>query len=218
MYDKNFKYKVVKAVLEGKSHSAVGRDFHIPQTTVSSWMQIKDELIRWHEEQHSAKKVKKSIHTKNKYSLEEKALVLLRIKYGEEPKKLAQDLGIPSGTIHNWVIRKDELLDVYFRKIENRPLVAESKPEAPANITSIAKRLHSYENGLPDTEETVMARKKGTSTLEERQLRKENEYLKTKVAYLETLMELNGLTPDGLKKKVDSKPSTSSATKGNTPM
>ena len=217
MYDKNFKYKVVKAVLEGKSHSAVGRDFHIPQTTVSSWMKIKDELIKWYEEQHSAERQKNSFNTRRKYSLEEKALVLLRIKYGEESKALAQSMGIPRETIHNWVIRKDEILDVYFRKIENRPHAPEIETEAPANITSISKRLHSYENGLPDTEETAMARK-GTSTLEERQLRKENEYLKTKIAYLEALMELNGLSPDSLKKKVDSKPYTSSAAKGNTQM
>lgn len=56
MHDKDFKYKVVKALTEGKSQSSVGRDFHIPQTTVSSWLKDKDELIRWYEEKQSTEK------------------------------------------------------------------------------------------------------------------------------------------------------------------
>lgn len=115
-------------------------------------------------------------------------------------KAIARKYGVSHVSIINWVKEKDKLLRECresARLLEGLGLPLDSQP-------------------LESPQEAPMQMEKDRAALlaENRRLRKENEYLAHRIAYMESLAKLMGLNLGSTRKKNASKPSTSSSNPG----
>ena len=115
-------------------------------------------------------------------------------------RSAAKKYNVSHVTIINWVNSKDALLC----ECQDSAKLLEGIGE-PQNVTITG----------PPTGACMSAGKDRKALLEEnRRLRKENEYLMHRLAYMESLAHLMGFTVDKVIKKNDSKPSSSSSAPG----
>jgi transposase-like protein len=115
-------------------------------------------------------------------------------------RAIAEKYGVSHVSIINWVKEKDDLLrecKESARLLEGLGLPVASQPLEPPR-------------------EASMQTEKDRATLlaENRKLRKENEYLTHRIAYMESLAQLMGFNLGGTRKKNASKPSISSSDPG----
>lgn len=200
-HGKKDKAEAVIKVSEGMTTAYVAREYKVTECTIRNWLHSANTLIPWYEATY---KKRPSVQGKRKhdpFTIEEKALVIMRFKLGETKPQLVASTGINLTTLTRWINNEKDILDVYFSSLAVSSHNGMVENPTPASYQEIVRSLHSQENSM-QLEDCAMSGR-GKKTLEERNLRKENEYLKTKVAYLEALLKVNGLNPEDIKKKLD---------------
>jgi len=114
-------------------------------------------------------------------TVKDKLDVIHQIETGMDVSSLARTLRISDQTIRNWVSLKNDFLALYS-------LQEELNPSEENSDMGIIK-----------------------DQIEKQNLKKENEFLKAKVAYLEELMKLSNIPAESFKKKLDMMPSLRSS-------
>ena len=158
------------------------------------------------------------------YSLKTKKEVVRQVRQGMKIVRATQIYGINRNTIWRWVkdpekylreprhpARQKDLslhrLSAKMREQERLFAVYSSQGRKPANTGT---------GTVPGEEVYAMSAVDDKDTKQHiRDLKKENEYLRARVAYLEALMELTGTPVPELKKKRSTRPSTKSSETGS---
>ncbi len=184
-YSLKTRQEVLAQINQGATIKEASQMYNITQQTISNWLKSSSDCLT---EAGTAHK---------HHDLEEKVEVLQLVASGDlSVSQIAELKNINRHTINGWIKDKSRILAVYSFQ-ERRLLQA-------------AKTIDSGE------ETTVMSRPDDKDSKQHiRDLKKENEFLKAKVAYLETLMELNGTPASGFKKKLNTRPSTQSSEGGS---
>lgn len=182
-YSLKTKNEVINHVHQGMPILEVSQMYNISRQTIGNWLKYPDKYLN-------------EIRTGLKpFDLEEKIQVLRLIEEGDLTHRQIADLKqISIYTIRNWIKDKNRILAVYSSQghhpVRSDPL---NSPGEETNPMGAADDK--------DTKQHI------------RDLKEENEFLKSKVAYLEALMELNGTPASGFKKKSSTRPSIESLEK-----
>ena len=180
-YSLKTKKEVINYVHQGLTILEISQMYGLSRQMIANWLKHPDKYLN-------------DTRTKRQpFDIEEKVEVLRLIEVGELTlRQIAELKQINRYTIRNWIKDKNRILAVYSSQgyhpittgLSNSP-GEETEPVSAANDK--------------DTKQHI------------RDLKDENEFLKAKVAYLEALMELNGIPASGFKKKSNTKPSTKSS-------
>ena len=155
----------------------------IPHQTIRKWVKSPDNCFNI------------TLEPRSKHSIEKKVEML---KLYEEShlsiNKFASIYDLKPTTLRNWIDNKDRLLAIYS-----------SQRRSPVQTGIMKDSGKKAESMNPADEQDA--------NQHIRDLKYENQYLKVKVAYLEALMELQGVHVPDLKKKLNTKLSKRSSHK-----
>ena len=176
------KIQVLNQIRTGTRVSEAARMYNVPYKTVWGWVNALNDP-----------EVNKKRIKHNCYSIDEKVATLQLIESGKfTVLQIAALRNINQETIQRWIRDKDHIYALYS-----------SKEQSPLNNTNPS---------CSGEEISAMSTSDDKDTRRHiRDLKEENEFLKAKVAYLEALMELNGVPVSGIKKKHDTMPLTKSS-------
>ncbi len=173
--------EILKHIDHGMSINTASQRYGVTRQTISRW--LKDPANGHYTAKNSHK------HIDNETKIE----VLRLLESGELTIPQAAALkNVKETTVRGWIYRKSSILAVYSSQ--------RHYPEDTGTETAPGEEV--AEVSSPDEKETKQ---------HIRDLKAENEFLKAKVAYLETLMELNGTPAPEFKKKRNTRPSKKSS-------
>ena len=180
-YSLKIRTEVINHVHQGMTVLEVSQMYNLSKHTVDNWLKHPDKYLN-----------ETRIGLKP-FDIEEKVDVLRLIEEGDLTHRQIADLKqINLHTIRNWIKDKNRILAVYS-----------SQGHLPVH----ADLLNS-----PGEETRPLSASDDKDTKQHiRDLKDENEFLKAKIAYLEALMELNGIPASGFKKKSSTRPSIKSS-------
>ncbi len=182
-YSVETKKQVVKLVQQGMTIRAASRIYGIDRKALGKWVKYPEKYL-----------VEKPAGCRP-YSIVEKLEVL---QLAEENQLSARQIAglkkINYHTVSDWIRDKEHILALYSSQGHSSLNTVVTTKNSPGKEASAVCAANDK-----DTKQHI------------RDLKKENEFLKAKVAYLEALMELNGTPVSGFKKKLNIKPSTESS-------
>ena len=186
-HTKEEREEILKALESGESMSSV-----IVRYDVSY-----DSIRRWRIESGSGIEPT----SRRSYTVKEKAEILIRMEEeGRTAQEAAELEGVSIETIRTWQRAKARILAAY-------------KALGPEKA-SIARQSIVMKNAYTIAQPALTEDNPGMDKKEEKALRKENEYLKAKTAYLDSLLKNLGYEPSQLKKKENMKRSQTQEKKG----
>ena len=181
----SYSLKIKKEILDkkhqGMSLLKLSQMYNISRNTISNWLKSQDHYLG------------KAENTRKQYDLEEKVEIIRMVEEGDLSVSQIADLkNINLYTVRNWIKDKSRILAVYFSQEHRSP--NDYLPICPGEEAESVSTADDK-----DTKQHI------------RNLKDENEFLKSKVAYLEALMEINGTPASSFKKKLNIKPLTKSS-------
>jgi transposase len=180
-YSIKIKQEVVDHIHQGMSIKTVSQMYNISRQAISNWLNSQDHYLS------------ETRNALQPYDLEVKVAVLRMIEAGDlSVQQIAELKNINLFTIRGWIKDKNRILALYSS--QGQPLMDNSLVKSPGKEESAVSASDDK-----DTKQHI------------RNLKDENEFLKAKVAYLETLMEISGTPAVSFKKKHDTKPLTKSS-------
>ena len=186
VYSNKFRKEVLQALASGMTMAEASVKFNISINSISNWKRDPEKYIN-----HVSLGA-------SRYSLEEKVAILGLIESRQSSvRQIAMAHGISLNTIKDWIKDKNHILALYSTQ---REILA---AQATGNLLT------------EEMQDMSGKRNNEAGNNEAKALQQENRYLKARIAYLEKLMELNGMPAPEVKKKSDTEPSGSSAQKAD---
>ncbi len=180
-YTQQKRKEIVEQVRQGTKISVVAGKYNVSPGTIRTWMRYPERYFSKIRAPHTP------------HAVEEKVRVIQRIEAGERTvKEISEEQGISLRLIYNWREDKDRILALYSSQ-EQTSVKTDKAKSSGEEVPIVSK---------PDNKDEKQYN---------RSLKEENEFLKAKVAYLEAVMELNGIPLSELKKKRSTRPSTKSS-------
>lgn len=184
-HNQNAKLMVLDEIRKGTCIRTISEMSGIPYKTVWRWMNDSDDPVI------------NENRVKNRYHHDQKTEILQLVETGRFTiPQIAAMKNIGQATIEEWIADKTRIRALYSS--QGKHLMYEVKTSNPGKEASAM--------GTPDDKDTRQYI---------RDLKDENEFLKAKVAYLESLMELNGTPAASFKKKHNTRPSETSSEEGS---
>ena len=175
-HTKEEKKEILDALREGRSMQDVTKAYDVSYASIHRWQLTEGE----------------SDIPRQSYTLKEKAEILIAMEEaGLSDTEAAATADVNISTIRTWKRAKPRILAAYYAQ--------GSEKSAKTMQAKVMQSAYGVEHEQSECENTFMDRN------EERALKKENEYLKAKNAYLESLLESLGYEPGKLKKKVNTR-------------
>lgn len=171
-HTKEEKKEILDALREGRSMQDVTKAYDVSYASIRRWRLTEGGLDI----------------PRQSYTLKEKAEILIAMEEaGLSDTEAAATADVNISTIRTWKKAKPRILAAYHAQ--------GSEKSARTMQAKVMQSAYGVEHEQAECENTFMDRN------EERALKKENEYLKAKNAYLESLLESLGYEPGKLKKK-----------------
>lgn len=171
-HTKEEKKDILDALREGRSIREVTKAYDVSYASIHRWRLTEGELDI----------------PRQSYTLKEKAEILIEMEEeGLSDAEAAATADVNISTIRTWKKARPRILAAYHAQ--------GSEKSAMTMQAKVMQSAYAVEHKKSECENTAMDRN------EERALKRENEYLKAKNAYLESLLESLGYEPEKLKKK-----------------
>jgi len=203
-YSIKFRKKVLNEIFNGMSVSEASSKYNVSEQAIRDWRNNPEKFLQEPlrpvqlEEAVKDEKSEKGYAPKRQFNLKEKVEILHQAEMNvRSVREIARINNINNSTLRTWIKNKKQILALYLSQ-EHSDTAQQSERR-------------------PEKENETMALPKDSISIkaENKALKDKVDYLESKVAYLEKLLELTGTPSSKCKKKLDTELLKLSAKKEN---